>query len=75
MAIKKMPIGKFVEGFRAARDRHDGYIMGSKGQNPKKWKTTSWWFTQYSGKQKTKALYWRENAERVWDCNGISEGL
>lgn len=52
----------------------DGYIMGATGQNPKKWATTSWWFTQYDGKQKEKALYWRENAKRVWDCNGLSEG-
>lgn len=71
----RMPIGKFVEGFRAACKREDGYIMGSKGQDPKKWSKTSWWFTQYSGKQKTKALYWRENAARVWDCNGVAEGL
>lgn len=71
----KMPIGKFMEECRAAVSREDGYIMGSKGQNPKKWKATSWWFTQYSGSRKTKALYWRENAARVWDCNGMSEGI
>lgn len=52
----------------------DGYIMGATGQNPKKWATTSWWFTQYSGKQKEKALYWRDHAKRVWDCNGMAEG-
>lgn len=75
MAIKKMPIGKFVAELRAALERKDGYIMGSKGQNPKKWATNSWWFTQYSGTQKTKALYWRENASRVWDCNGMAEGI
>lgn len=72
---KKMPIGTFVEELRKAVNRKDGYIMGSTGQNPKKWKTTSWWYTQYSGSQKTKALYWREHAERVWDCNGLAEGL
>lgn len=75
MAIKRMPIGLFVAGVKAAIARHDGYIMGAKGQNPKKWNKNSWWFTQYSGKQKTQALKWRENAERVWDCNGLSEGL
>ena len=75
MAIKKMPIGQFVAELKAAYDRKDGYIMGATGQNPKKWSTSSWWFTQYSGSQKTKALYWREHAARVWDCNGLAEGI
>lgn len=75
MATKKMPISQFVEELEKALNRKDGYIMGSRGQNPKKWKTTSWWFTQYTGKQKTQALKWRENAERVWDCNGMAEGI
>ena len=75
MAIEKMPIATFVAELEAALKRKDGYIMGSKGQNPKKWAKNSWWYTQYSGKQKTKALYWRENAQRVWDCNGMAEGI
>ena len=75
MAIKRMPIGQFMTEVRAALKRKDGYIMGATGQNPKKWATNSWWFTQYSGSQKTKALYWREHATRVWDCNGLAEGL
>lgn len=72
---KKMPIGTFLAELRKAVDRKDGYIMGATGQDPKKWSTSSWWFTQYSGSQKTKALYWRSNAQRVWDCNGLAEGL
>lgn len=75
MAIKRMPISKFMSECRAALKRKDGYIMGSKGQNPKKWSTSSWYFTQYSGSQKAKALYWREHASRVWDCNGMAEGI
>ena len=81
MAIKRMPIGQFVNELVKAKDRKDGYIMGSKGQNPKKWSKSSWYFTQYkdrdkySAKQEAKALYWRENAERVWDCNGLAEGI
>lgn len=75
MAIKRMPIGQFMAEVRAALKRKDGYIMGATGQDPKKWATNSWWFTQYSGSQKTKALYWREHATRVWDCNGLAEGL
>ena len=34
MAIKKMPIATFVAELEAALKRKDGYIMGSKGQNP-----------------------------------------
>lgn len=75
MAIKRMPISLFMAELRSAYKRKDGYIMGAKGQNPKKWSKNSWWFTQYSGSQKTKALYWRENAQRVWDCNGLAEGI
>lgn len=75
MAIEKMPISEFVKELEAALERKDGYIMGAKGQDPNKWSTTSWWFTQYSGSQKTKALYWRDNASFVWDCNGLAEGI
>lgn len=61
----------------AAYERHDGYIMGATGQDPKKWAETSWWFSQYDNdpRAKAQALYWREHAERVWDCNGLAEGL
>lgn len=76
MATKKMPIGLFVEGLAAALNRKDGYIMSAKGQDPKKWAKNSWWFTQYtSAEQRVKALEWREKAQRVWDCNGLAEGL
>lgn len=79
MSIKRMPIGLFMNECRAAIDRHDGYIMGAKGQRPKE--MSSWYFNQYADrknyteKQEAKALYWRENAEFVWDCNGLSEGI
>ena len=76
MAIKKMPIGLFVQQIGEAYERGDGYIMGATGQNPRKWKTNSHWFTQYtSSSQHAKALYWRAHAARVWDCNGLAEGL
>lgn len=71
----RMPTAQFVAQLEAALMRKDGYIMGSRGQDPKKWAANSWWFTQYSGKQKEKALYWREHAARVWDCNGLAEGI
>lgn len=74
---KKMPIGLFVQQIGEAWERKDGYIMGATGQNPRNWKKNSWWFNQYkkNSKQYDKALYWREHASRVWDCNGLAEGL
>lgn len=75
MAVVRMPIDRFMDGVRAALKRGDGYIMGATGQNPKSWAADSWWFTQYSGTQREKALYWRGHAARVWDCNGLAEGL
>lgn len=50
-----------------------GYIMGSMGQDPKKWSPTSWWFTQYTGAKRRKALYWRANSPQVFDCQGIAD--
>lgn len=73
MAVK-IPVNKFVEFLINRQLAKDGYIMGATGQNPAKWSKNSWWFTQYSGKQKEKALYWRDHAKRVWDCNGLAEG-
>lgn len=77
MADKLTPIDYFVKGIEAALGRKDGYIMCATGQNPRKWKENSWWFNQYDGDPKAhaKALYWREHAERVWDCNGLAEGI
>ena len=79
MAEKKMPISLFVAELEAALKRKDGYIMGAKGQDPKK--LNDWYFEQYADrdeyteKQEQKALYWRDNAQRVWDCNGLAEGI
>lgn len=73
---KLMPIKDFVAELTAAEKRHDGYIMGATGQDPRKWAVNSWWFAQYTNaSQHAKALYWREHAARVWDCNGMAEGL
>ncbi len=75
MAIKRMPAALFAEELGKAYERRDGYIMGATGQDPKKWAVNSHWFTQYTGAQRTKALWWRDHAQRVWDCNGLAEGL
>ena len=75
MAIKRMPAALFAEDLGEAYERRDGYIMGATGQDPKKWAVNSHWFTQYTGAQRTKALWWRDHAQRVWDCNGLAEGL
>lgn len=76
MSMKKMPIALFVSQIGKALERKDGYIMGATGQNPRRWKPDSHWFTQYTNpRQREKALYWRAHAARVWDCNGLAEGL
>lgn len=55
-------------------ERKDGYIMCSVGQNPKK--LNEWYFDQYKNNREryNKALYWREHAERVFDCQGLMDG-
>lgn len=88
MATKKVPIKTFVAELKAALARKDGYIMGSRGENPRtgyldltvtkvrsSWKETGYYYTQYSGEQKKAALKWRKNCTRVWDCNGMAEGI
>lgn len=88
MSIKRMPVAQFVHELEAALNRGDGYIMGAYGQNPRTgyldlsvttvksaWKTTGHMYTQYSGKQRTQALEWRKKCTRVWDCNGLAEGI
>ena len=37
MSIQRVAIKDFVSDLKAAEKRRDGYIMGSRGQNPKKW--------------------------------------
>lgn len=88
MATKKVSTKILVTELKAARDRKDGYIMGSRGENPRtgyldltvtkvrsSWKETGYYYTQYSGDQKKAALKWRKNCTRVWDCNGMAEGI
>lgn len=83
-----MPTKDFVNELAAALNRGDGYIMGSYGQNPRTgyldlsrtdvksaWKETGWYYTQYSGSQRTQALKWRKKCARVWDCAGMAEGI
>lgn len=68
----------FVDFLGQCADRHDGYIMGAVGQDPKE--LHEWYFNQYkdrkeySAKQEAQALKWRETAERVWDCQGLADG-
>lgn len=85
---KRMPTKLFVKELEAALSRGDGYIMASYGQNPRTgyldltrtdvksaWKENGWYYTQYSGAQRTQALKWRKKCARVWDCNGMAEGI
>ena len=70
----KLSANDFAEFLKARQKAKDGYIMGAIGEDPKKWSTSNHRYTQYSGAQLKKALYWRENAERVWDCQGLADG-
>ena len=71
---KKIPATDFVAFLKERLAARDGYIFGAVGQDPKA--LSDWYFIgQYGGKQRKKALYWRENARRVWDCNGLAEGF
>ena len=72
MAVK-VSAADFVAFLQERVRAKDGYIFGATGQNPQT--LSDWWFSgQYSGDQLKKALYWREHAQRVWDCNGLAEG-
>lgn len=88
--MTKLSTSIFVSELEAALKRSDGYIMGAYGQNPRTgslklsdtsvksaWKQNGWYYTQYdsNSSQKEKALYWRAHATRVWDCNGLAEGI
>ena len=47
---QKVNSGKFVEFLQNCIDTGCGYIMGSKGQDPKKWATNSWWYHAVRGR-------------------------
>ena len=86
---KRVAIALFVKELEAALKRGDGYIMASYGQNPRTgyldlnetkvksaWKPTGWYYQgQYKDSQLKQALKWREKCTRVWDCNGMAEGI
>lgn len=68
----------FAAFVKQRAEAYDGYIMCAVGQNPRK--LNRWYFeqyadrSQYTAKQEAKALYWKEHAERVWDCQGLADG-
>lgn len=70
---EKVNAASFAAFLKTRLAAKDGYIMGAVGQAPKQ--LSDWYYSgQYSGAQLKKALYWRDNAQRVWDCNGLAEG-
>lgn len=76
--MAKLSPGEFAVFLGACADRHDGYIMGAVGQDPKE--LHEWYFNQYkdrkqySAAQEAQALRWKDEAERVWDCQGLADG-
>ena len=85
----RVPIRRFVSALGEALARGDGYIMGAYGQNPRTghldlaltevkpaWRPGGWYYSQYTDPaQRAQALKWREQCARVWDCNGLAEGV
>ena len=64
---------KFADFLEERADAGDGYIMCAVGQDPRD--LSEWYFSgQYTGKQLEKARTWREEAQRVWDCQGLADG-
>lgn len=62
----------FAKWLMERADAKDGYIMCAVGQDPRT--LSEWYFSgQYSGRQLDKAKYWRENANRVFDCQGLAD--
>lgn len=71
--MSKLDPRKFAEFIEERAAAEDGYIMCAVGQNPKD--LNEWYFSgQYSGMQLEQAYTWREEAQRVWDCQGLADG-
>ena len=58
-----------------------GYLDLSVTDVKAAWKPTGWYYSQYADRakytaaQQARALKWREQCARVWDCNGLAEGV
>lgn len=71
--MAKLSAARFAVWLTERAAKKDGYIMCAVGQDPRK--LSEWYFSgQYSGAQLEKANYWRQHAERVWDCQGLADG-
>ena len=58
-----------------------GYLDLSVTDVKSAWKPSGWYYAQYADRakytaaQQAQALKWRETCQRVWDCNGLAEGI
>ena len=58
-----------------------GYLDLSVTDVKAAWQPGGWYYAQYadrakySAAQQAQALKWREQCVRVWDCNGLAEGI
>lgn len=69
----------YIMGARGQNPR-TGYLDLSVTKCKSSWEPNGWYYEQYLESPYTKtqynqALYWRKNATRVWDCNGMAEGI
>ena len=63
---------KFADWLEEREAAGDGYIMCAVGQDPKK--LNEWYFSgQYNGEQLKQAYKWRDECERVFDCQGMAD--
>lgn len=58
-----------------------GYLDLNETDVKAAWKPGGWYYeqyadrTKYTAQQQKQALKWRESCVRVWDCNGLAEGI
>ena len=69
----------YIMGARGQNPR-TGYLDLSITKCRSSWLPDGWYYEQYTkapytAKQHAKALYWRAHCTRVWDCNGMVEGI
>lgn len=69
----------YIMGARGQNPR-TGYLDLDETKCKSAWEVSGWYYTQYleapyTPEQYHQALYWREHATRVWDCNGLAEGI
>ena len=69
----------YIMGARGQNPR-TGYLDLNETKVRDSWKVNGWYYSQYAqspygARQHAQALSWRKSCARVWDCNGMAEGI